>query len=247
MVQEMVFTCQDTQLNVWTPCEAYKVTARILERPRPPGCSPAQLWGSWQPEDKMRADQVLWIPLLLSIKCVRHKGVWLHCIEPRNFIKPFNRANFQWGNWAAHQIQLKHTVTPRKKVFFSPSRWPNCKQQIRVSFVNVLVALQLCPWAFCSPSGWNLWLREGFPKKSSCSFGFCPNEGGEGPAQICCPLFTNCIYWVNLGMGREGETPAQIFWHIGVQKKRYKLSKLGGGRGNLDKIQKNSYFWETVP
>ena len=21
------------------------------------------------------------------------------------------------------------------------------------------------------------------------------------------------IYWVNLGMGREGETPAQIFWH----------------------------------
>ena len=26
----------------------------------------------------------------------------------------------------------------------------------------------------------------------------------------------------------EGETPAQIFWHIGVQKKWYKLSKLGG-------------------
>ena len=44
-------------------------------------------------------------------------------------------------------------------------------------------------------------------------------------------------------MGREGETPAQIFWHIGVKKKWYKLSKLGGGRGNLDKIQKNSYFF----
>ena len=45
-------------------------------------------------------------------------------------------------------------------------------------------------------------------------------------------------------MGREGETPAQIFWHIGVQKKWYKLSKSGGGRrGNLDKIQKNSYFF----
>ena len=42
--------------------------------------------------------------------------------------------------------------------------------------------------------------------------------GGEGPAQMFCPLFTNCIYWVNLGMGREGETPAQIFWHIGVKK-----------------------------
>ena len=54
-------------------------------------------------------------------------------------------------------------------------------------------------------------------------------------------------------MGREGETPAQIFWHIGVQKKWYKLSKLGGGGegcwGNLDKIQKSSYFFfrETFP
>ena len=78
--------------------------------------------------------------------------------------------------------------------------------------------------------------------------------GGKGPAQIFCPLFTNCIYWVNLGMGREGETPVQIFWHIGVQKKWYKLSKLGGGgrggkgQGNLDKIQKNSFFFrESVP
>ena len=59
-------------------------------------------------------------------------------------------------------------------------------------------------------------LGEGFPKKSSCSFGFCPNEGGEDPAQIFCPLFTNCTYWVNLGMGRDGEISAQIFWHIGV-------------------------------
>ena len=31
--------------------------------------------------------------------------------------------------------------------------------------------------------------------------------GGQraGPAQIFCPLFTNCIYWVDLGMGREPE------------------------------------------
>ena len=67
---------------------------------------------------------------------------------------------------------------------------------------------------------WKTWeLRDGLTKKSSCSSGFCPNEGGgEGPAQIFCPLFTNCIYWVNFGMGREGETPAQIFWHIGVKK-----------------------------
>ena len=36
-------------------------------------------------------------------------------------------------------------------------------------------------------------IRENFPKKSNCSFGFCPNEGGGGPAKFFCPLFTNCI------------------------------------------------------
>ena len=83
------------------------------------------------------------------------------------------------------------------------------------------------------------------PEKVAVLLDFVQMRGGEGPAQIFCPLFTNCIYWVNLGMGREGETPAQIFWHIGVQKKWYKLSKLGGGggRGNLDKIQQNSYLF----
>ena len=46
-------------------------------------------------------------------------------------------------------------------------------------------------------------------------------------------------------MGREVETPDQILWHIVVQKKWYKLSKLGGGgaRVNSDKIQKNSNFF----
>ena len=70
--------------------------------------------------------------------------------------------------------------------------------------------------------------RDGLPKKVAVLLDFVQMRGG-GPAQIFCPLFTNCIYWVNLGMGREGETPAQIFWHIGVKKKWYKLSKLGGG------------------
>ena len=64
------------------------------------------------------------------------------------------------------------------------------------------------------------------PEKSSSSFGFCPIEGGRA-----LPKF------------------------FGVQKKWYKLSKLVegegggvGGRGNLDKTQKNSYFFrETFP
>ena len=64
-----------------------------------------------------------------------------------------------------------------------------------------------------------IYLREGFPKKKvAVLLDFVQMRGGEGPAQIFCPLFTNCIYWVNLGMGREGETPAQIFWHIGIKK-----------------------------
>ena len=96
---------------------AYKVTARILERPRPPGCSPAQLWGSWQPEDKMRADQVLWIPLLLSIKCVRHTGVWLHCIDSRNFIKPFNRRKFSMGKLGCTSNPTQAYCYSKKNIF----------------------------------------------------------------------------------------------------------------------------------
>ena len=87
-------------------------------------------------------------------------------------------------------------------------------------------------------------------KKVAVLLDFVQMRGGEGPAQIFCPLFTNCIYWVNLGMGREGETPVQIFWHIGVQKKMGQAVQIrgSGGKGDLDKIQKNSYFfWETVP
>ena len=48
-------------------------------------------------------------------------------------------------------------------------------------------------------------------KKVAVRLDFVQMRGGEGLAQIFCPLFTNCIYWVNLGMGREGETPAQFF------------------------------------
>ena len=64
-----------------------------------------------------------------------------------------------------------------------------------------------------------------------------------GGAQILCPLYILYI------LGQFGD--AQIFWNIDVKKKWYKMLKLGeggGGRGNLDKIQKNSYFFrETFP
>ena len=42
---------------------------------------------------------------------------------------------------------------------------------------------------------------------------------------------------------------AQIFWHIGVQKKWHKLSKLGGGVEVIWTKSKRTatFFWETFP
>ena len=87
------------------------------------------------------------------------------------------------------------------------------------------------------------------PEKSSCSFGFCPIDGGEGPAQSFRPLFTNCIYCVNLGMEREGETTAQIFWHtLAFKKTWYKLSKLGvGGEGLFGQNAKEQLLFFGSP
>ena len=66
------------------------------------------------------------------------------------------------------------------------------------------------------------WVRDGLPKKSSCSFGFCPNGGGEGRALP--KFFSQTVYIRSIwGMGREGETPAQIFWHIGDKKEVVKV------------------------
>ena len=66
-------------------------------------------------------------------------------------------------------------------------------------------------------------------KKSSCFFGFCTNQGGEGSAQVFCPLLTNCIYWVNLGMRREGETPAQIILANWRSKEEVQVVQIIGG------------------
>ena len=64
-------------------------------------------------------------------------------------------------------------------------------------------------------------LGEGLPKKVAVLLDFVQLRGEEGPAQIFCPLFTNCMYWVNLGMGREGETPCPNFLAHWRSKKRY--------------------------
>ena len=69
-------------------------------------------------------------------------------------------------------------------------------------------------------------LRDVLLKKTAVLLDFVQMRGGKGPAQIFCPLFTNCIHWVNLG--RDRETHAKIFWPIDIKKKWYKLSKMGG-------------------
>ena len=62
-------------------------------------------------------------------------------------------------------------------------------------------------------------LREGFTKKSSCSLGFCPNEGGGGP----CPNFLSTFHKLYIlgqfGDGEEGGDPCPNFLHISVKKR----------------------------
>ena len=58
-----------------------------------------------------------------------------------------------------------------------------------------------------------------FRKKVAVLLDFVQMRGeGEGPAQIFCPLFTNCILG-QFGDGEGGGDPCPIFfWHIGVQE-----------------------------
>ena len=60
-------------------------------------------------------------------------------------------------------------------------------------------------------------LGEGLPKKVAVPLDFVQLRGGRALPKFFVH-FSQTVYWVNFGMGSEGETPAQIFWHIGVQK-----------------------------
>ena len=68
-------------------------------------------------------------------------------------------------------------------------------------------------------------LREDINGKKTFSFGHGPNEGG-----------------------REGDTPAQIFWNVGVRKKWYKLSKFWGGGVEViwTKSKRTATFFQTT-
>ena len=91
-------------------------------------------------------------------------------------------------------------------------------------------------------------IRDGFPKKSSCSFGFCTNEGGAGP----CPNFLSTFHKLcilgQFGDGKRGGDPCPNLLAHWRSKKVVQVVQIGGrGRGNLDKIQKNSYFFFVKP
>ena len=91
-----------------------------------------------------------------------------------------------------------------------------------------------------------------FPEKSSCSFGFCPNYLDRPPPPpliwTTCTIFLNANVPKNLGRGLPFLPHAQIDQiHIVCEKWTKNL-----GRAlpppQLDKIQKNSYFFrETFP
>ena len=42
-------------------------------------------------------------------------------------------------------------------------------------------------------------IREGLTRKTCCSFGFCPNEWGVGPAHIFCHIFRS-VFLVNINI-----------------------------------------------
>ena len=66
-------------------------------------------------------------------------------------------------------------------------------------------------------------LRDGLPKKSSCSFGFCPNEGGRALPN----------FFGTLAFKKSGTSYPVIPWGEGGM----------GGRGNLDKIKKKQLLF----
>ena len=81
-----------------------------------------------------------------------------------------------------------------------------------------------------------------FPEKISCSFGFCPNEGGVGGRAL--PKFLSTFHKLfmlgQFGDGEGGGDPCPNFLAHWRSKKVVQVVQIWGKGGNLDKIQKNS-------
>ena len=85
-------------------------------------------------------------------------------------------------------------------------------------------------------------LREGFTKKVAVLLDFVQMRGG---GQIFCPLLQTVYIGSIWGWGGKGEPLPKLFGTLALKKSGTSYPNLGegGGRGNLDKIQKNSYFF----
>ena len=76
----------------------------------------------------------------------------------------------------------------------------------------------------------NEFVREGFTKKSSCSFGFCPNEGGRGgPSPNFSYTFHKLYLLGQFGEGEGGEDPCPNF--SSAFHKLYIMGQFGDGEG----------------
>ena len=63
-------------------------------------------------------------------------------------------------------------LSPRREIWHAIP-WDSLKEKFRIDLRSAV--------------------REDIPKKWCCSFGFCPNEGGEGPSRICCHIFISAF------------------------------------------------------
>ena len=107
-----------------------------------------------------------------------------------------------------------------------------------------------CPEGFLRQVLWKMIkLREGFPINSSCSFGVCPNEVVRALPKFFVH-FSQTVYIGSIwGWGGRGTvTPAKNFWHVGVKKKWYKLSKFWGGGVEViwTKSKRTATFFQTT-
>ena len=93
-------------------------------------------------------------------------------------------------------------------------------------------------------------LREGFPKKVAVLLNFVQMRGSGGRALPKFFIHVSQTLYIGLiwGWGGRGGDPFPNFLHIGVQKKWYKFSKLGGGVVVIWTKSKRTvtFFWETV-
>ena len=87
--------------------------------------------------------------------------------------------------------------------------------------VKVIPTLALCHQSqnFNITSEYMIIIRDGLPKKSSCSFGFCPNEGGGRALPKFFVHFSQTVYIGSIwGWGGRGRPLPNFFGTLALKK-----------------------------